>query len=374
MTPINHAAARPFGVRSICLPVAVLLVFCIAAAPAMGANLPASVGQISFPGPAANAFSTSVRFSPANGLLYAWNGAQVFRQDAPSVSTFTSIGAINAAGGHQNSADPGPIAFSQDGAQIVVGNGAGGLQGGADTSLIFTLPATGGSSNTASGAVDFHNDFLGVPGATGKYFVDQGNASFDGSSVSVFDAGTGSNKQVITGIPGSSTSMGINGAGRLFVGAASTTFPPAAPSPHAGEIRSFALADLAAALSSNSPLDWNSANGALFNSAPNNSGAGMFFDARGYLFTGGPNGVTVFDTLGNAQVFNNPAGYTAVTYNPANDQLLLTTFFSNTGTLYQAGAFAVPEPASLLMGLLALAALAAIGCRARQARIRQVAV
>ena len=67
-----------------------------------------------------------------------------------------------------------------------------------------------------------------------------------------------------------------------------------------GQIRRFTLplVDLAAA---GATLDWNQ--GQLFNNAANNSGNGMFFDARGNLFVGGPNGVAVFNASGASQFY-----------------------------------------------------------------------
>src|SRR5690606_19489655 len=116
--------------------------------------------------------------------------------------------------------------------------------------------------------------------------VNQGNDLFTGSSVSVLDELDGTNVQIIENIPGASTSMALSAADRLFVGVGFGA--------QRGQLRSFALADLEAAYGSATPLDWTS--GQLFNDEDNNSGFGMFFDARGFLLAGGPNGVTVFDT------------------------------------------------------------------------------
>ncbi len=193
----------------------------------------------------------------------------------------------------------------------------------------------------------YHNAFLAAPlgSSNDRFFIDQGNASFTGSSVSVFDDTDGTNVTVITDIPGASTSMALSAADRLYVGVGF--------GPQRGELRSFAVADLLAAYNSATPLDWTS--GQVFNDVDNNSGSGLFFDARGYLFAGGPNGVTVFDTAGNSEFYDN-SGFTTVDYDPVHDLVLVTGFGDQQG-LYPASMFFTPEPGALALAAIAIVAL-----------------
>ncbi len=258
-------------------------------------------------------------------------------------AAFTSIGNVGS-----GSADAGPLVFSRDANKLLAGNGAGGFLGGANADLVFAIPAAGGDSSTPVATVPFHSAFLAAPlGASNdKFFVDQGNASFTGSSVSVFDDTDGTNVTVIADIPGASTSLALSSADRLYVGVGF--------GPQSGQLRSFAVADLQSAYSSATPLDWSS--GQLFNSVDNNSASGLFFDARGYLFAGGPDGVTVFDTAGNSKLYDN-SGYTSITYDPFNDLVLVTGFGDQQG-LYSASMFQVPEPGTLALAAIALLPLA----------------
>lgn len=323
----------------------------LAARAAQADVLPPPVHPIVLPPPAGNAFGVSAAFAPGDGLLHVWDGASILKQNAYLSSSFTPIGGVGS-----GSADAGPLAFSRDGSQLLVGNGAGGALGGAHAGLVFTLPAAGGDNNVPLATVPFHLTFLAAPlgPANDKYFINQGNASFTASSVSVLDSGDSSNVPVIANIPGASTSMTISALDRLFVGVGF--------GPQRGQLRSFAVADIEAAYNSATPLDWTS--GELFNAADNNSGAGLFFDARGYLFAGGPDGMTVF---GNGQivVYEN-SGFTSIDYDPVHDLVLVTGFGEQQG-LYPASMFVIPEPQSLLLAACGLLALIPFGSRLRRA-------
>ena len=109
------------------------------------------------------------------------------------------------------------------------------------------------------------------------------------------------------------------------------------------------------------PLDWTS--GEIFNSVDNNSGAGMFFDARGLLFVGGPLGVTVFDSNGNFRIYDN-GGFTSVDYDPFGDRVFVRGSGNEQG-IYPAETFLVPEPATVLLALMAVLAGAPVARRAR---------
>ena len=329
----------------------ILLSWCAAAAADV---LPAPSINVTLPPPSANAFSVSHAFGPADGLLYVWDGAQVLRQSAPLSNSFTSIGNVGS-----GSADAGPLEFSRNGSELLIGNGAGGLLGGGNSGQIFTIPTAGGNSNTAVGNVPFHDRFLAAPlgASNNKFFIDQGNASFSASSVSVFDNTDGSNVPVIANIPGASTAMAIDALGQFYVGVGF--------GPQAGQLRSFALADLESAYNTSTPLEWTAGN--LFNSTNNNSGAGMFFDARGYLFVGGPLGIAVFDSAGNSNFYDN-GDYTSIAYDSVNDRVFVTGFGDQQG-LYPASLFQVPEPSTVLLAGLGLLTFAPAARRRLRRRL-----
>jgi hypothetical protein len=297
-------------------------------------TLPPPPIAVSLPLPAANAFGVSVAFGPSDGLMYVWNGANVLKQNAPLSASYTSIGAVGS-----GSADAGPITFSRNGAELLVGNGAGGALQEEHNGRIFKIPAGGGDSAASIATLTNHASSLAAPlgASNSKYFVNQSNASFSASTVSVLDSGDGAHEPVIVNIPGASTAMAVSALGQFYVGVGF--------GPQAGQLRSFSLSALETAYASDTPLDWTS--GTLFNSASNNSGFGLFFDARGFLFAGGPSGVTVFDPSGNSAVYDN-GGFTGVDYDPFNDRVLVTGFGTHQG-LYPASMFLVPEPATAVL-------------------------
>jgi fibronectin-binding autotransporter adhesin len=292
------------------------------------------VGMVAnIPAPDNNAFSTSLRFDQS-GNLYAWDGLSVWEQ---SGGGFNNIGSV-AAG---NSADAGPITFSQDGQSLLLGNGSGGY-GFAGNGLFWTMSAAGGMAAQVPGSgVPYTYDALalpagsGIPGSHTKYLVYAGNSTFDGSSLSIFDASTGANQVVVNNGPGASTSIAINPkTDRVYVGVGYGA--------SAGDIYSFSLAQIDAAYNSGSPINFNL--GTLFNPAGggSQSGSGMFFDSNGYLFAGG-DGITVFQPNG-LMCYDQPAGagdnyYDIVSYNPANNELLKVPYGASAGTLYRATDF-----------------------------------
>lgn len=327
-----------------CFPLracAALVLALLGASTARADVLPPAPVSINLPFPAPNAFEVAATFAPNDGLLYVWTGNSVLKQNAIDSNAFTSLGSVGS-----GSADAGPIAFSRDAGTLLVGNGSGGMLGGANAGQLFTIPAAGGSGAPA-GNVPFHFTLLASPlGASNtQYFINQGNASFTGSSVSLFDSATASNVPVIANIPGASSSMAIDG-GRLMVGIGF--------GPNRGDLRSFALADLQTAANSATPVDWSA--GTLFNGIDNNSGAGMFFDARGFLFVGGPSGLTVFDTGGASMLYDN-GGFSSVVYDPFGDRFLLSGFGQQQGIYPASMFFHVPEPSSAVLALMAGASL-----------------
>ncbi len=324
----------------------VLLLFALvalAAPAALAEIIPPAPVNILLPSPSPNSFDVSLAFGPTDGLLYVWNGASVYRENAINSDSFTSIGNVGT-----GSADPGPIAFSRDSGALLIGNGFGGLLGGTHAGQLFSIPAAGGNSSTPVGNVPYHLTALASPlGASNtEYFINQGDASFTLSSVSLFDAASGNNQSIIANIPGASTSMAIDG-GRLFVGVGYGA--------ERGVLRSFALSDLQTAAGTATPLDWTA--GQVFNGLDNNSGAGMFFDARGYLFVGGPNGLTVFNPSGQFEFYDN-GGFTSVIYDSFSDRVFVSGFGNQQGVYPAAMFFNVPEPSTLALSLLASLALA----------------
>jgi autotransporter-associated beta strand protein len=286
-----------------------------------------------------NAYTTSARYN-SDGILYAWDGFQVWRQNEINSSSFTPIGMVIGGtknGQPYNCADAGPINFSADGTEILLGNGGGGqasMTHKGETwhaNRVWSMPILGGQVNAPVATIPGHFDFVPVPaGLTGlgsdtAYFVDQGTKAPNvyASSVSVFDKTKGTNVTVIDHVPGSSASIAVNPQGdRLYVGVG---YDPT----HRGDICSFSFSQIASAYASGTPLDFLS--GDFFNpeASGNQSGTGMFVTANGYLFSGGNEGVTCFKPDGTvAANLPMPDGYTYLTYNPLNNQVLALTGFS----------------------------------------------
>ena len=299
------------------------------------------VGTVAdIPLPDGNAYSTSLRYD-ASGNLYAWDGLSVWEQSG-GTGTFNNIGSV-ASG---NSADTGPITFSQDGQSLLLSNGAGGFLGDTYNGVFWTMPATGGSAaQVTGGGVPYTGDVVAlpaaatIPGSGTKYIVYEGNSSYNGTSVSIYDASTGTNKVVIANGPGATASIAINPTNNsVYVGIGYGA--------DAGRIYSFSLSQIDSAYLSGTPVNFLSG-GTLFNPTAqgSQSGIGMFFDSNGYLFSGG-DGITVFRPDGTIS-YDQAAGaaddyYDTLTRDPANNTVLKVTPYSaspSTGTLYNATAF-----------------------------------
>jgi autotransporter-associated beta strand protein len=340
----NHAIGRAIAhFRQASLAIVALL--------AIGATAYAQpvVGTVAnIPAPDGNAYSTSLRYD-SGGNLYAWDGLSVWKQCG--TGAFSNIGSV-APG---NSADAGPITFSQDGQTVLLSNGAGGLSGGTNNGVFWTMPVSGGSTTQVSGAgVRYTGDTLAlpaastIPGASTKYIDYQGSAFTGGAvrvSVSVFDAATGANQVVINSESGATTSIAINPQNNgLFVGVGFGA--------DAGKIFSFSQSQIDAAYAG-SPIPFSAGKVFNQNATGSQSGGGMFFDSNGYLFSSG-DGITVFRPDGTI-CFDRPAGsadgyYETLTFNPATNQVLKVAPFSaspSTGILYNAGDF---EPATWTNG------------------------
>ncbi|MDP9174632.1 MAG: PEP-CTERM sorting domain-containing protein [Planctomycetota bacterium] len=316
--------------------------------PALFAD-PSPLATITLPPPGnANSFGVSVRYD-SSGILYVWDGVNILQETTKNGSTFTSLNPLMTTVG-SGSADPGPINFNQNQTQILVGNGAGGGSGHAsDNGLFFSIPKTGGHSNTAVGTVGYHIDAapvsaaFAIPSTTNKYFVDAGNASFTGSAVSIFDAQTGVNVPVINNIPGAGATVALDSAHNLYVDIGFGA--------DRGQIRTFSLTSLDTAFNTGTPLDWTT--GSSFNptSFNNQSGAGMFIDPRGFVFAGGSEGVTVFgpDHMGRSYSLGSTFG--SVSFDAADDTFLFQGFdskFNSFSEVFSAADF-VPEPGSMML-------------------------
>ena len=269
-------------------------------------------------------FYYGVRFN-SEGLLYLWEGSNIWRQDGVNVDSFTSIGAVA-----NNMSDAGPIQFSRDESYILLGNGAGGQgphlwpdpepeHGG----RIFSMPTEGSTIGQLIGDIDFHYDFATLPqqstiaGADHKFFVNYGWEYYmtdPKSWVSVFDAVTGDNRTVLGPIPGASGAIAVDDDGSLYacVGYGATR----------GLIKRFDVEDVDEAFNNGVPLAWGQGVSINPDNYNNQSAAGMFFDARGFLFAGGDEGLTVFRPDGTSGTYNVSEIYSYLAYNPLNDQVL----------------------------------------------------
>ena len=308
------------------------LVTILAISGAVDAQSP--VGTVNIPDPSINAYTTSLRYD-SSGNLYAWDGVSVWMLSA-SGGTFSKIGSVTA----DNSADAGPINFSQDGKTLLLGNGSGGFQM-AGLGVFWTMSASGGAGEQVAGGVPYNYDAVplpktsSIPGSGTKYLVDEGNSYWNGSTVSLFDAATGSNQVVIGGIPGASASIAINPKNN-------SVYVNVGYGNDVGDIRSFSLAAITAAYNSGNPQPF--ASGPQFDSTGTGfqNGGGMFFDSNGYLFSGG-DGVTVFRPNGTIfynQANDGPYGFAWLSYDPANNRVLaVPDDGSQMATLYNAGEF-----------------------------------
>jgi hypothetical protein len=309
-----------------------------------------AVGTVTFPSDPDNGNSyggQSLRYSSA-GTLYDWDGLNVYRLDGGS---FTQIGQVPG-----NSADPGPINFSSDGQNILLGNGYGGQQGGSYDGEIFSLPIAGGTTSTPVGNVPGNDDFVPIPASSSianssvtKFFVNGASGIGYDSDVSVFDSSTGTDTPVIQ-IPGASASMALNASNHCLYVEDGYDYSTDGSS-FTGEIRSFTLAQIDTALNTDTPLSFTS--GKLFNVlAGSQSGDGLFFDKDGFLLAGGddPNtydgGVVAFYPNGSIANFTDFGTYTDIVYNPASDQVLVVPYGASSGSVYDAVDLE-PEPTSV---------------------------
>ena len=339
------------------------------------AGSPTAVAKLDLPPPDHNAFSTSFRYD-SQGILYAWDGFHVHRQNIVNSNVFVQFGTIvggsqepldwqGSVGGDYNCADAGPINFSRDGQRILLGNGNGGSApyGGPwfsgtvelqHSGRIWSMPISGGTVSYPAGTqpigtINYHTDFIPVSAASAisgtdtKYFVNQGtDYTGSASEISIFDETTGINVPVVINGPGATTSLAFNPTNnRLYAGVGFGT--------NRGNIYSFTLDQIDKAFSDSQPLDFTK-DGTLFNSTVSNnqSGAGLFFDTKGYLFAGGTEGITCFRPDGaiSSNLGSNNQ-YTVLTYNAYNDQIL--AIVGNVGTIYNASDFeTVPEPSAFI--------------------------
>jgi hypothetical protein len=353
------------------------------------ASAPLAIATLNLPPPDHNAFSTSFRYD-SQGILFAWDGFHVSQQKGMNVNEFSQLGTViggshepsdwpGSTSGDYNCADAGPINFSRDGQSILLGNGNGGYApyGGPwfsgtvelqHSGRIWSMPIAGGTVSYPAGTqpisvINYHTDLIPLPSATTipgsdkKYFVNQGvDYGGTGSEISIFDVTSGLNVPMIENGPGATTSLAFNPKdNRLYAGVG---FGPG----DRGKIYSFGLGQIDQAFHDGKPLDFMT-DGILFNptAIDNQSGAGMFFDANGYLFAGGNEGITCFKPDGTvSKILGSNNQYTVLVYNPHDDQILAVV--GTTGTVYNASDFeSVPEPSTVI--LLVAAGLTALTWR-----------
>jgi hypothetical protein len=301
---------------------------CLAAGVAIGDTVPTPVLTFTnIPPLPSTSYYYGARFS-SDGLLYLWDGTYVWRQDGVNVDGFTQIGEVVG-----NMADAGPIHFSRDGSLMLLGNGAGGLgphlnppqpqHGG----RIFSMLVGGEVVDDPIGDIDYHYDFemlseqSTISGADDKFFVNYGWEYYmtdPKSWVSVFDAESGANQVVLTDIPGASGAVTIDNEGSLYacVGYGAER----------GLIKKFSVEAVDEAYDSEMPLTWSDGVAVNPDNYDNQSAAGLFFDSRGFLFSGGNEGLTVFRPDGTSGTFDVGSGmYSSVAYNPLTDQVVVMT-------------------------------------------------
>ncbi len=345
-------------IKNFCLPLLASLALglgCLSGT--VYAQSPTPIGTVAnIPAGDINSYGVSSLRYDSSGNLYAWDGLSVWKSSG-GTGSFTYVGSV-ASG---NSADPGPITLSQDGTTLLLSNGGGGQLAYSQSGYngeFFTMPVAGAGSATQVTGSGVPNtwDAIALPattisGSATKYLVDEGSSPYGSSSLSIFDAVTGTNKIVVSGIPGASTSIAYNPTNEsVYVG------------PSGGEIYSFRLSDIAASYNSTSGTMMAFSSGTPFNQNGNGyqSGEGMFFDNNGYLFSGGWQGITVFRPDGTIS-YDTTSLDNTLTYDPANNDVLYVPYGSSTGILYSATEFeTVPEPSTFaLLGAGALAGLVA---------------
>ena len=190
------------------LATALAAICCFANGIANGEPVPDPVLQITnIPALPGSSFHYGANFSP-DGLLHLWDGSYVWRQNGVNVDGFTQIGEVI-----DNMADAGPILFSRDGTQMLLGNGTGGwgpyVEHPEYAGRIFSMPVEGSVVSQPISDIDYHYDMAILPRqstiaqADQKYFVNYGWEYYmtdPKSWVSVFDAETEANQVVVAAI------------------------------------------------------------------------------------------------------------------------------------------------------------------------------
>ena len=139
-----------------------------------GVHAQSPVGTVSnIPVPDANAYSTSLRYD-SSGNLYAWDGLSVWEQSG-GTGSFNNIGSVTAG----NSADAGPINFSQNGQRPAAEQRCRrASKAAAYNGVFWTMPASGGAATQVmGGGVPYTGDAVAlpaastIPGSRTKYIV-----------------------------------------------------------------------------------------------------------------------------------------------------------------------------------------------------------
>jgi hypothetical protein len=348
----QSSCSSPHSRRLIAAGAAALLAASAAASVASAAT---PVATFSLPAPSSIAFGTSAIYG-SDGLLYAYDGKNVFKQGAVNGSSFAKISTADAA---VTGSDAGPVTFTQNGSTIVVGTGSGGTDF-SSAGKFLTLPAAGGTFTPLSAVIPGQFAFTPLPasstvvGAGNKLAMNQGD--FASSSVSYFDITSGSNVSVISSIPGASSELAFGPGGNLYVGVGFDGDNDGAgpDTDHRGEIRSFTIGALDGAFNSATPIPFSS--GTLLNAASNNGGNGFFVSQAGYLFAGAGSegGLITISPTGDVTSYNLGLSFPALRYNPTNDQFAAIAFDGAT-SVFNASSF-VPEPGIATSFVLAFGA------------------
>ena len=175
-----------------------------------------------------------LRFATIPAAISTPGTASASGSKAAGTGNFNPLGQAPAG----NQSDAGPISFSQDGQTLLLSNGAGGYDF-SNNGGFLTMSASGGMAAQVSGSgVPYTGDALALPAATTipgsgtKYIVYEGNSTYNGTSLSVFDASAGTSQVVIANGPGATASIAVNPKNNsVYVGIGY--------GPDAGEIYSF---------------------------------------------------------------------------------------------------------------------------------------
>ncbi len=305
----------------------------------------------------------NVLFDPLpDGRLLLLNGTHVSLESAPASGTFLSLGTIP---GFNLSFGPSFLAVSPDGTRAAAGsNGHGSV-------VVFN---TADPTDATSFAIqDFNGEWID------NQLLAIANAAA-GNGVQVLNTANSVVTSLITNVGGATAGIAFDAAGNLYTG---NGFSFGTGSSDTGWVKAFAASAWQNALATNSPLDFEAIGTPI---ADLLSATPLGFDGSGNLLVGGADFfgnsgdfgyAALVDAAAIADVLANPQATPPITpisagsvlrkiaspqdtidffqspywnFNHATGELYLGYFQSNAITVY-----AVPEPASITLLLLATA-------------------